>query len=134
MDWDSFSDKTKSALEGVGRGMMRLFGSHNERIIRRMVPTIQRIGQLEKWAEGLDKDGMMAKVREMREAIKEQKSTIEDCLPETFALVREASRRTLGLRHYGIDLKAETLEADSGAGDSWDVVQERLRKKLDSRH
>jgi preprotein translocase subunit SecA len=104
MDWDSFSDKTKSALEGVGRGMMRLFGSRNERIIRRMVPTIQRIGQLEKWAEGLDKDGMMAKVREMREAIKEQKSTIEDCLPETFALVREASRRTLGLRHYDVQL------------------------------
>ncbi len=92
MDWDSFSDKSKTALEGVGRGMMRLFGSRNERIIRRLVPTIQRIGALEKWTSGLDQEGMRSKVRELREGIRDGKTTLDGALPEVFALVREASR------------------------------------------
>src|SRR6185436_2016755 len=50
------------------------------------------------------REAMQAKVREMREAIREKKSSIEDCLAETFALVREASHRTLGLRHYDVQL------------------------------
>ncbi len=104
MDWDRLSDTSNTLLEGVGRGMMRLLGSRNGRIIRGLVPIIQRIGDLEKWAEGLDREGMQAKMRDLREAVKQGRQSLDDCLPEVFALVREASYRTLGLRHYDVQL------------------------------
>ena len=104
MDWDDVSDKTKSVFEGMGRGMMRLFGSRNERIIRRMAPVIRRVNELEPQVQEMDQAAIQARVNELREAIKAEELTLEEALPEVFAMVREASVRTLGMRHFDVQM------------------------------
>ena len=104
MDWDDFTDKVSSVTEGMGRWLKRIFGSANERIIRSLTPVIARINELEPWAEGLDREAMRAAMQRHRSAIAAGEETLEDAMPEVFAMVREASRRTLGLRHFDVQL------------------------------
>ncbi|MCZ6596165.1 MAG: preprotein translocase subunit SecA [Planctomycetota bacterium] len=90
--------------EKVGRNLRSLFGSRNERFVRSLEPQVARINELEPWAKGLDGAAFQAKTREWRKALEAGTTTLDDILPETFALVREASVRTLGLRHFDVQL------------------------------
>jgi preprotein translocase subunit SecA len=104
MDWESFSDKFGSFGEKVGRSLKSIFGSRNERMVRDLEPLVKKINELEPWAHGLDADAFRAKTAEWKAAIQAGETTLEDVLPEAFALVREASVRTLGLRHFDVQL------------------------------
>lgn len=104
MDWTELGDKFGALGERVGKSLKGMFGSENERIVRAMVPLIEKINGLEPWAQGLDQEAMHAKMAELKAAIAEGSLTLEDALPEAFALTREASVRTLGLRHYDVQL------------------------------
>ena len=104
MSWDDFTDKFSSLGEGFGRFAKRLFGSENEREIRRLSPIIEEINKLESWAQGLDRDAIQAEVLAMRLQVREGKASLDDVLTKMFALTREASQRTLGLRHYDVQL------------------------------
>jgi len=104
MDWDKITDKFSSLGEGFGRFAKRLIGSENEREVRKLVPLITKINSLEDWAKGLDREGMQIKVRELKAAVAAGTMALDDCMPEIFALTREASRRTLGLRHFDVQL------------------------------
>jgi len=104
MSWDDFTDKITTLGDRVGRGLKRLFGSENERIVRAMEPVIRRINELEPWAEGLDREATRAEIARFRARIADGEAQLDDVLPEVFALVREASRRTLGLRHFDVQL------------------------------
>ncbi len=104
MDWDKISDKFSVLGDSMGQGLKRLFGSQNERVVRGLEPTIKKINDLEPWAEGLEQDAMQAKMVEFRGALAAEETTLDDILPEVFALVREASRRTLGLRHFDVQM------------------------------
>jgi preprotein translocase subunit SecA len=104
MDWDKITDKLSSLGEGVGRFAKRLIGSENEREVRKLVPLISKINSLEDWAKGLDRDGMQQKMRELKAAVAGGSLALDDAMPEVFALTREASRRTLGLRHFDVQL------------------------------
>jgi preprotein translocase subunit SecA len=104
MDWDDVSDKTKGFFEGMGRGMMRLFGSQNERIIRRLAPVIRQIAELEPGVQALEQKAMQARVAELKAAVQSEEMPLDEALPEMFAMVREASVRTLGLRPFDVQL------------------------------
>ncbi len=104
MDWNELTDTLGAFGERVGKGLKRLFGSENERMVRGMVPLVRSINELEPWAEGLDQAAMQAKMGELREAIAAGKMTLDDALPEVFAMTRVASQRTLGMRHYDVQL------------------------------
>ncbi len=104
MSWDDFTDKISLAGDKVGRSLKSLFGSENERMVRSMQPIIARINELEPWAQGLDQEAIQAEMVRLKEAVAEGESTLEDALPHVFAMVREASVRTLGLRHYDVQL------------------------------
>ncbi|MCP3919470.1 MAG: preprotein translocase subunit SecA [bacterium] len=104
MDWDTFTDKLTNAGENLGRGLKRVFGSENERIVRKLEPLVAKINELETWAEGLSQEEIQDEVKKYMEAVQEEKATLDDLIPEMFALVREASVRTLGLRHYDVQL------------------------------
>jgi preprotein translocase subunit SecA len=104
MDWNDIGDRFGVLGERVGKGLKRMFGSENERIVRAMEPLIAGINGLEPWAQGLDQDGMRAKMAELKEAVAKEETTLDDCMPEVFAMVREASVRTLGLRHFDVQM------------------------------
>jgi len=104
MDWDKVTDRLGVLKENVGRGFMRVFGSRNERVVRTLEPIVSRINELESWAQGLDQDGMKATMAGFRTEVQAEEKSLDDILPEVFALVREASVRTLGMRHFDVQL------------------------------
>jgi preprotein translocase subunit SecA len=104
VDWSELSDKLSATGDRFGRRLKSMFGSRNERMVRTFEPLVERINELESWAQGLDGDAVQAKTAEWKAALAAEETTLDDILPEAFALVREASRRTLGLRHYDVQL------------------------------
>jgi preprotein translocase subunit SecA len=81
----------------------KIVGSRNERLIKNMGRTVVQINALEESVKALSDDEMKARTVELRRRHEEGES-LQQLLPEAFALVREASQRTLGLRHYDVQL------------------------------
>ncbi len=83
--------------------LTRLFGSRNERLLRQFQKNVARINAYEAEFEKLNDDALKAKTDEFRKRFAEGAS-LDDLLPEAFAVCREGSRRVLGLRHYDVQL------------------------------
>ncbi|MCF8029869.1 MAG: preprotein translocase subunit SecA [Desulfohalobiaceae bacterium] len=81
----------------------KIFGSKNERFLKPMWPIVDRMNQLEPETQELRDEDFPSKISEYRQQA-EQGRDLEEMLPEVFALVREASRRTLGLRPFDVQL------------------------------
>ncbi|GAA0378057.1 preprotein translocase subunit SecA [Paenibacillus motobuensis] len=81
----------------------KIFGDTNERDVKRLMKTVDIINKLEPDFVALSDEQLKGKTAEFRERI-EKGETLEEVLPEAFATVREASKRTLGLRHYDVQL------------------------------
>ncbi|MCD4752725.1 MAG: hypothetical protein K8R40_06620 [Anaerolineaceae bacterium] len=80
-----------------------LFGDPVEEEIKELAEVAQQINAMEAEYEALTEEEIKAKTAEFRQRLKDGE-TLDDLLPEAFATVREASKRTLGLRHYDIQL------------------------------
>ena len=83
--------------------LTRLFGSRNERLLRQFQKNVARINAHEAELEKLSDDALKAKTDEFRKRIADGAS-LDDLLPEAFAVCREGSRRVLGLRHYDVQM------------------------------
>jgi preprotein translocase subunit SecA len=81
----------------------KLFGSSNDREIKKFQPQVEAINALEPEMEALSDDALKAKTQEFRKQLEEGK-TVDDLLVPAFAVVREASKRTLGMRHFDVQL------------------------------
>ncbi|PZE19278.1 preprotein translocase subunit SecA [Paenibacillus xerothermodurans] len=81
----------------------KIFGDSNEREVKRLWKTVDAINQLESSMEVLTDDELRNKTTEFRERLNKDE-TLDDLLPEAFAVVREASKRVLGKRHYDVQL------------------------------
>ncbi len=81
----------------------KIFGTANDRRLRALRPIIGRINAFEPQIMALSDEQMVLKTIEFREQLQNGRS-LDDILPEAFALVREAARRTLGQRHYDVQL------------------------------
>ncbi len=81
----------------------KVIGSRNERLVKKMSRAISKINDLEPSISSLSDEEMKAKTSELRNRHQEGES-LDALLPEAFALVREASQRTLGLRHYDVQM------------------------------
>jgi preprotein translocase subunit SecA len=81
----------------------KIFGTTFDRQMRKIRPTIERINALEPSMEKLSDAELRGQTAMFRQKL-EQGATLDDLLPEAFATVREASRRTLGLRHYDVQM------------------------------
>ena len=87
----------------LNRALTRVFGSRNDRVLRQLSRQVGRINALEPEMQKLDDALLRAKTDEFRKRIAGGES-LDKLLPEAFAVVREASRRVLGLRHYDVQL------------------------------
>ena len=104
MEWDSVVDKLTSFGEKAGKGLKRLFGSENERFLRTLEPVVQAVNGKEEWAKSLDRDAIQAEVRKYREQVVAGEAEIYDFVAPMFAMIREAAMRTMGMRHYDVQL------------------------------
>ncbi len=81
----------------------KLFGSSNERKVKSLASRVSAINDLEPSFKALSDDALRAKTQEFKDRLAAG-ATLDQILPEAFAAVREAARRTLGQRHYDVQL------------------------------
>ncbi len=81
----------------------KIFGSRNERVIKRLLKTVNKINILEENFGSLNEADFAIKTNEFRKRVAEGES-LDSILPEAFALVREAGRRVLDMRHFDVQL------------------------------
>ncbi|MFT5198840.1 MAG: preprotein translocase subunit SecA [Planctomycetota bacterium] len=104
MEWDSVVDKLSSFGEKAGKGLKRLFGSENERFLRTLEPVVSAVNAKEEWAKSLDHEAIQAEVRKYREQVVAGEAEIDDFVAPMFAMIREAAMRTMGMRHYDVQI------------------------------
>src|SRR3954453_6984465 len=83
--------------------MKKIFGTSHERAVRRMKPKVEAINKLEDSIKKLTDAALKAKTGEFREKL-DNGATLDDILVPAFAVCREASRRSLKMRHYDVQL------------------------------
>src|SRR5438093_1428201 len=83
--------------------LKKIFGTKHERDVKRMMPVVQAINGLEASLSPLDDAGLRAKSEEFKKRI-EGGEPLDEILPEAFAVCREAARRTVGMRHFDVQL------------------------------
>ena len=83
--------------------LKKIFKSYSDREVKRIQPLVKKINDLEKEMEKLSDSELSKKTEYFKEQLANGK-TLDDILPEAFAVVREASKRAIGLRHYDVQL------------------------------
>jgi preprotein translocase subunit SecA len=107
-------------MNAIEKALTKVFGSANERLLKKLWPVVVRINALEPEMKRLSDDGLRAKTEEFRarlarrlegadelspEARKQsQREALDEILPEAFACVREASVRSTGMRHFDVQM------------------------------
>ena len=97
LDFGSLPTRIGKALQGV-------FGSANKRMLSQYNPLVKATNDLGDWAKDLSHEHIKAEVAEMKELVQAGKLTLDDALPKMFALTREAGTRTMGMRHFDVQL------------------------------
>lgn len=87
----------------IGKLIKAIFGSKNERELKRMNKVVARINAFEPDMQKLSDEQLKAKTAEFRERF-QKGETLDQLLPEAFATVREAGRRVLGMRHFDVQM------------------------------
>ncbi|WP_291446261.1 preprotein translocase subunit SecA [Desulfovibrio sp.] len=101
----------------------KIFGSTNDRYLRKLHPMVQRINAFEPEMQQLADADFPVRIAQYRQEVQDGTRTLDALLPEVFALVREASSRRLGMRHYDVQLiggmvlhKGKIAEMKTGEG------------------
>ena len=87
----------------IGSIARKIFGSANDRYIKKQYKIVEKINSLEPEFSALTNEQLLAKTQEFKQRLTNGE-TLDDILPEAFATVREAAKRTLGQRHYDVQL------------------------------
>ena len=81
----------------------KIFGTHSEKELKKIYPIVDKIEALDESMQALSDDELKAKTAEFKERLANGE-TLDDLLVEAFAVVREASARVLGMKHYRVQL------------------------------
>ena len=87
----------------INNVLSKVLGSNNERLIKKYTGLVAKTSSFESQMQSLSDQNLADKTNQFRERLN-SKETLDDILPEAFAVVREASQRSLGLRHYDVQL------------------------------
>ena len=93
----SMENKTQMGL------FAKVFGTHSEHEVKRIMPTVRRIMDLRPQMQALSDEELAAKTPEFKQRLAAGE-TLDDILPEAYAVVREAAKRVLGMEHYEVQL------------------------------
>ena len=83
--------------------LQKIFGSQNERTLKTITPLVAEINAFEAGLQPLSDEALKAKTAEFRERLAKG-DTLDSLLPEAFAVIREAAKRTIGLRHFDVQM------------------------------
>lgn len=97
------TDNYGRSLHVFNRFIQRLLGNNTEYELKKMRPIVQQINELEPTLASLSDASLQAKTFEFKKRLADGE-TLDDLLPEAFAVIREASRRVLGMRHFDVQL------------------------------
>jgi len=100
----------------LNRLFTNVFGSRNQRVLRQCFKTVEKINALEAQISSLSDDNLRAKTAEFRKRLQEGEP-LDALLPEAFAVVREASKRTLNMRHFDVQLVGGMVLHDSSIAE-----------------
>ena len=99
-----------------------IFGSKKDKDLKHLQPIVDKVNSYESWAQGLKDDEFPIQTQKFRDRLRSGE-TLDQILPEAFALVREAARRVLGERHYDVQImgaivlhEGKILELKTGEG------------------
>ena len=81
----------------------KIFGDYSEKEVKRVMPIVEKINALEEKISKLTDSELRAKTADFKVRVQDGES-LDDILPEAFAVVREASKRVLGMRHFDVQL------------------------------
>ena len=84
--------------------MGKVFGTSNDRELKKYLKKIKKINALEAQYEALSDDELKTAFMSLKESVQNEEKTLEDVLNDSFAITREASKRTLGMRHFDVQL------------------------------
>jgi preprotein translocase subunit SecA len=101
--WDKTTDAFTAFSEGVSEGLVRLFGSSNERKVRHMRSMVEQVSALEPAMKALSAEALKEKTTELRRR-RAEGETLDELLVEAFAAARESGRRYLNMRHFDVQL------------------------------
>ena len=111
--------------------MDKIFGTHSQHELKRIYPIVDRIEALEPEMKALSDAELKDKTREFKERLKEGE-TLDDILPEAYAVVREGAYRSMGMRHYRVQLiggiilhQGRIAEMRTGEGKTRDRYYQR---------
>jgi preprotein translocase subunit SecA len=105
--------------------LTKVFGSKNERELKKLQPLVEQINSLEPEIQAMSDGQLKAQTAKFKERVN-QGETLDNILPEAFATVREASVRTLKMRHFDVQLiggivlhQGKIAEMKTGEGKRW---------------
>src|SRR5689334_21730861 len=87
----------------LGTLLAKVIGTQNERELKKLRPIVEQVNALEASLTPLSDEQLRAKTAEFRDRLKKGE-TLDDLLPEAFAVVREAGRRTVNMRHFDVQI------------------------------
>ena len=99
------------------KSVLKLFGTQNDKIVKNYLKKVKNINALEADYEKLNDDELKAAFNTLKEAVKSGERTLDSVLYESFAITREASKRTLGLRHYDVQMVGGMVLNDSNIAE-----------------
>ena len=94
----------------------KLFGTHSQRELKRIYPIVDKIEEMRPQMLALSDDELKGKTEEFKKRYKDGES-LDDLLPEAFAVVREAGRRVLNMEHYRTAHRRNNTSSGSYSGD-----------------
>ncbi len=86
------------------KSVLKLFGTQNEKIVKNYLKKVKNINLLEPHYEALDDEALKAAFETLRNEVQSGSKTLNDVLYDSFAITREAAKRTLGMRHYDVQM------------------------------
>src|SRR6185369_13720944 len=111
-------DRSKLLDMNFDKALTKIFGSSNQRFLKSIQPLVDQINALEPAMKELSDDELRAKTAAFKEQVQKvvgdtkdkeerkvrERQALDELLPEAFATVREASRRTTGMRHFDVQM------------------------------
>ena len=104
-------------------------GTKQDKDIKRLKPIVEKVNSLSSWAEKLTQEEMINLTNTWKSEVQSNKKTLDELLPEAFAIAREASFRVLGERHYDVQImgaivlhQGSILELKTGEGKTLTCV------------
>jgi preprotein translocase subunit SecA len=97
--------------------ILNIFGSQNDRILKKYSKKVKQINKLEPHYESLSDDELKSAFNALRDEVRSQKKELDEALVDSFAITREVSKRVLGMRHFDVQLVGGMVLHDSNIAE-----------------